>query len=171
MTSIKNELVGSWQLLSYIEISVDGSESLFPLGKKPNGILIYAADGYMSAQIFGRPDENPIEQSLFIDSARFASEHRSGQLIFSGAYHIDNRRAIVSHEVMASITPKLIGKTIQRNATFDADVLYLKSVTPVLSNGKMVNSYMTWQRMDKFEFQSRREKFIELTSSKTAKIA
>lgn len=166
MTTIKNELVGSWQLLSYIEISVDGSESLFPLGKQPNGILIYANDGYMSAQIFGSPAETSMDSSVLVDSARFASIHSSGQLIFSGAYHVDNRMSTVSHEVLASITPKLVGKTIQRNISFDGDILYFRSVSPVLSNGRMVNSYMTWQRMDKYEFQSSREKFLTMTSKK-----
>ncbi|MFD2744473.1 MULTISPECIES: lipocalin-like domain-containing protein [Sphingobacterium] len=163
MTSIKNELTGAWKLLSYIEISTNGADSFFPLGNTPNGILIYSADGYMSVQIVGTDDK---DENLLEDSAKYQNINYRNFLVFSGSYHIDNRQAKVIHEVMTSTTPALIGKTVERDVTFDTDILYLKSTRPILSNGKMVNSYMTWQRMDKPEFNARKERGIAMKRDK-----
>ena len=38
-----------------------------------------------------------------------------------------------------------------RKIDFEGDILYLKSTEPILSNGIYVNSYMTWQRMERSE--------------------
>ena len=32
---------------------------------------------------------------------------------------------------------------------FEADILYQKSVEPIISNGQKVHAYMTWQRIQK----------------------
>ena len=163
MTSIKNELTGAWKLLSYIEISTDGADSFFPLGNTPNGILIYSADGYMSVQIAGTDDK---KETLLADSAKYQDINYRNFLVFSGAYHTDNRQATVVHEVITSVTPSLIGKTVERDVTFEADILYLKSTRPILSHGKMVNSYMTWQRMDKPEVSPRKEHSLNIAKRK-----
>jgi lipocalin-like protein len=49
--ALRDELIGTWKLVSYVETPVDGSPQRFPLGEKPEGILLYAPDGYMSAAI------------------------------------------------------------------------------------------------------------------------
>ncbi|MCL7986869.1 lipocalin-like domain-containing protein [Sphingobacterium sp. lm-10] len=163
MTSIKNELTGAWKLLSYIEISTDGADSFFPLGNTPNGILIYSADGYMSVQIAGTDDK---EETLLADSAKYLDINYRNFLVFSGSYHTDNRQATVVHEVITSVTPALIGKTVERDVTFEADILYLKSTRPILSHGKMVNSYMTWQRMEKPELIQRKDHSLNIAKRK-----
>ena len=163
MTSIKNELTGAWKLLSYIEISTNGADTFFPLGNNPNGILIYAADGYMSVQISGTDDK---DESLLEDSVKYSNINYRNFLFFSGSYYIDNRQATVIHDVITSVTPALIGKTVERDVTFEADILYLKSTRPILSNGKMVNSYMTWQRMDKPDLSHRKDRLADRTSHK-----
>ncbi|MFD2599118.1 lipocalin-like domain-containing protein [Sphingobacterium corticis] len=163
MTSIKNELTGSWKLLSYIEISTDGADSFFPLGNTPNGLLIYSADGYMSVQINGSDEK---QETLLEDSAKYADINYRNFLVFSGTYYTDNVQATVVHDVITSVTPSLVGKTVERDVTFEADILYLKSTRPIFSHGKMVNSYMTWQRVEKFELTQRKERAVKLRNSK-----
>src|SRR5690606_32966287 len=51
MTSIKNELIGSWKHLSFIEHHIVRDYSILLLGKNPYGILMYSSDGYMAVQI------------------------------------------------------------------------------------------------------------------------
>ena len=53
--TLREQLVGTWKLVSYVERPVDGSEPTYPMGEKLEGIIIYAPDGYMSVQLM-RPD-------------------------------------------------------------------------------------------------------------------
>lgn len=168
MATLKNELVGSWELLSYIEISADGSDSFFPLGNSPKGTLIYAIDGYMSVQIVGHVD--PSVKGISTNGLVANGGSRLPlHLIFSGPYHVDNDQAVVIHHITHSLNPALIDKDVERTVTFDADILYLKSVRPVLSSGKLVNSYMTWRRLAKFGV-NQRSSFMMKFGSKRIKM-
>ena len=66
MTTLKNELVGTWQLLSYIEVPISGTDSRFPMGQSPKGLLIYGADGYMSVQISDSQRSNFSSEDRFL---------------------------------------------------------------------------------------------------------
>ena len=48
---LRERLVGAWKLMSYVETPVDGLALFYPMGEKPEGIIVYTPDGYMSAQI------------------------------------------------------------------------------------------------------------------------
>ena len=41
MLALKDNLVGSWRLVKYEELPVDGSPTTLPLGDRPNGYIIY----------------------------------------------------------------------------------------------------------------------------------
>ena len=44
---LRDQLIGAWKLVSYVEEPVDGSAPFRPLGKQPQGIIMYTPDGYM----------------------------------------------------------------------------------------------------------------------------
>ena len=148
MTSIKNELVGTWRLLSYIEVPIDGDDSLFPMGKQPYGLLMYAADGYMSVQV--SKDERLPYQSNDKMTPTYQEMVSSvqGYIAFTGKYSIDNYNAVVSYSIESSLFPNWNNQIQKRKVDFEGDILYLRSTEPILSNGIYVNSYMTWQRCE-----------------------
>ncbi|OYD47579.1 hypothetical protein CHU00_01535 [Sphingobacterium cellulitidis] len=166
MTTLKNELVGTWQLLSYIEVPIKGADSKFPMGQSPKGLLMYGADGFMSVQISNADRNSYVSQDRYLANADEIQEQVKGFIAFAGSYKIDNTNAIVQYSITTSSFPNWEGQFQERKIDFEGDILYLKSVEPILSDGIMVNSYMTWQRIEKAEFVSRREKFIEITASK-----
>ena len=148
MNTLKDELVGAWKLLSYIEVPIGGIDSLFPLGKSPRGLLIYTVDGYMSVQIAkeGRlPFHSNDKLNPDFEEMKDAVQ---GYLAFTGKYKVDNKQAIVHYVVSHSLYPNWDHSTMSRHVNFEGDVLYMKSIEPSLSNGQLVNSYMTWQRMN-----------------------
>jgi len=49
MKTLRERLIGAWKLVSYVEKPVDGSAPFHPMGEKPEGIIMYTPDGYMSA--------------------------------------------------------------------------------------------------------------------------
>ncbi|WP_099367326.1 lipocalin-like domain-containing protein [Sphingobacterium sp. 1.A.4] len=171
MTTLKNELVGTWSLLSYIEVPLNGLDSTFPMGKNPKGSLIYGPDGHMSVQI------SSSERGLFSSNGRFIVNEEEllscvkGFIAFAGSYQIDNNAATVTYAIQTSSFPNWEGQLQVRKIDFEGDILYLKSVEPILSGGSYVNSYMTWQRLEKMELQSRRERFVEFNALKREKTA
>lgn len=163
MNRLKNELIGSWNLLSYIEVPLDGVDSLFPLGKSPKGTMFYTSDNKISLQISAEEREQFADDDRFsTDILSLASSART-YIAFSGTYRIQSKLPIISYRITTSLFPNWEGKDIDRSFDLEGDVLYVKTVKPILSNGVLVNAYMTWQRQLKEEIGSRRDKFMELT--------
>ena len=52
---LRDQLIGAWKLVSYVEKPVDGSAPFYPMSERPLGIIMYTPDGYMSAQL-SKPD-------------------------------------------------------------------------------------------------------------------
>ncbi len=162
MTSLKNELVGTWKLLSYIEVPIGGDDSLFPMGKNPYGLLMYSPDGFMSVQI-SREERLPYKSNDKLQASEeemLSSLH--GYIAFSGKFKVDNSSAIVTYMIKSSLFPNWKNKVQRRKIDFEGDILYLKSIDPIRANGVLVNSYMTWQRTDRvmdelFEERIRKE--------------
>ncbi|MFD1770002.1 lipocalin-like domain-containing protein [Sphingobacterium suaedae] len=149
MTSLKNELVGTWKLLSYIEVPIGGEDSLFPMGKTPFGVLMYSPDGFMSVQI--SKEERLLYQSndkMMATQEEMVSSLQ-GYIAFCGKYKVDNNNAIVNYIIKSSLYPNWKNQVQRRKIDFEGDILYLKSTEPILSNGAYVNSYMTWKRIDR----------------------
>ena len=40
-TTLREQLIGAWKLVSYVEKPTDGSEPMYPMGEKPQGIIMY----------------------------------------------------------------------------------------------------------------------------------
>src|SRR5690606_23238146 len=141
MTTLKNELVGTWKLLSYIEVPINGIDSKFPMGKSPKGLLMQDPDGYMSMQISNS------ERSQFSSDDRYQANQEEllsqvqGFIAFAGSYKIIENKAVIQYALTTSSYPNWEGKIQERRVDFEGDILYLKSVEPVLSNGEYVNSY------------------------------
>lgn len=149
MYSLKNQLIGSWILRSYIEVQVGGEESIFPFGNRPEGLLIYTADGCMSLQIASAERQDYQDGDRFLAKQDEFIANALSFIAYTGNYEIqpDNRTLI--HHMKISSFPNWQGRAVKRFVEVDHDFLYLKTVDPVLSNGIWVNSYMTWQKLSK----------------------
>ena len=52
MATFRDQLVGAWELVEYQAYSADDrSNTIHPMGKNAEGIIMYTPDGYMSAQL------------------------------------------------------------------------------------------------------------------------
>ena len=49
--SLRERLIGAWELIDLVEEPVDGSPARYPMGEDPVGLILYAPDGFMSVQI------------------------------------------------------------------------------------------------------------------------
>ena len=73
-------------------------------------------------------------------------------IAFTGRYTVDNETACVIYHIETSLFPNWIGIVQKRKLDFENDILYQKTLEPILSNSELVHAYMTWQRIDKESF-------------------
>lgn len=126
---LKNKLIGAWRLLTYEELSVDGSPPTHPLGDRPKGYIIYSADGFMSA---------------FLSSTDEKS--KAGAIAYAGPYSVDEERQVVHQRADLALVPGWTGQTHSRKARLEGDRLILSTAEPAVLSGRKVNAVISWQR-------------------------
>jgi hypothetical protein len=140
-------LVGTWRLVSYEAGSIDDEEIVRPFGEQPIGLIIYSADGYMSAQIT-RPDR-PLFDGDRLEAGRpeelaDAARH---YLAYAGPFRVPDSNTVV-HEVALSLFPNWMGGAQLRVARLDGRILQLALATPVRISGKLRTGVLTWERVE-----------------------
>jgi hypothetical protein len=143
---LHERLIGAWKLVSYVEEPIDGSAPFYPMGEKPQGIIMYTPDGYMSAQLMhpGRPQF--ASGDWFRGSDEEIKEEALGYIAYSGPFHTDEEKQTLTHSMFVSLFPNWLGQTQPRVVKIEGDMLHLGTATPIMSGGKKVNSHLTWRR-------------------------
>jgi hypothetical protein len=135
-------VVGTWRLVSSDGRSSTGDVSR-PYGDSPVGLLIYGADGYMSATLMrlGRPHFATGDRLRgTAEELRLASE---GFLGYCGTYEIDHARGIIVHHVTVADFPNIVGTDLIRRFTLDNGTLALET-QPVVRAGKTWVFRLVW---------------------------
>ena len=120
----KDDLLGTWQLESWIIGYSNREEFSFPFGEDPQGLLMYTADGWMSASICRRERELLPENTSFrklpdpVKAEAFASYFH-----YAGRYRVVEGDVI--HYVTQSLNPNFPGTEQLRHAELDGQTLVL----------------------------------------------
>lgn len=121
-----NPYLGAWALQQWTAILPDGSLTE-PYGKTPTGLILYTADGYMSATVRGS------------DDASSASGRKNRVLCYAGSYRIGDN--CVTHRVTVASVSSFIGKDQLRHSRFADNTLAL---TADASDGKHT---IVWKKL------------------------
>jgi hypothetical protein len=142
--SIKDKLVGTWTLVSWVYRSAAGIEVDY-FGKNATGILMYDAFGNMNAQLmranralFSSNDIHggtPVETKAAFDS----------YIAYFGTYE-ETKPGEIVHKVRGSLFPNWFENRQIRYATLDGDQLTL-STPPVLAQGEDIAFHISWRRV------------------------
>jgi hypothetical protein len=144
--TLRAQLVGAWKLESYVEKPIDGSEPFHPMGEKPEGIIMYTPDGYMSAQIM-RPGRLQFASGdWFRGTDEEIKNEALGYIAYSGPYGVDEDKQTLTHSMYVSLFPNWLGQTQPRVVKIEGDMLHLSSAVPITSGGKKTMSYLSWRR-------------------------
>lgn len=138
------QLIGTWALIATQWRRADGRHAN-PFGEGAVGILIYDAEGNMSAQIMhaARPAP-PAGEPDGIDTAMAAAV--PGYVAYFGEYAVDEARGEVTHRVIGATYPTWAGREITRGYRLESDTLTLTdSVTA--RDGVTVEAATTWRRI------------------------
>ncbi|MBM3515028.1 MAG: lipocalin-like domain-containing protein [Alphaproteobacteria bacterium] len=138
-----SDLIGAWSLIRWTTDYADGRRTR-PFEPDPQGLLIYAADGFMSVAIHSgrRPKFSTVDpQRLTVaeKSAAFESYFH-----YAGPWKVVGDDVI--HSVTAALNPNMIGSTQVRHVRLDGDILEL-SAEENLEEGRGTRRHvLTWTR-------------------------
>ncbi|MEN5250096.1 lipocalin-like domain-containing protein [Alcaligenes aquatilis] len=136
--TLRNKLIGVWQLQSFEFVPADGSPRYPGLGPNPIGQLIYTETGHMGAQLGS--------------SSRTAQDHCQSlldtYLAYAGTFEVDEASQCVTHLVDMSLYPDWVGVPQLRLARFTQDALELSTRDPVVVAGKLGVGTLLWHRAE-----------------------
>jgi hypothetical protein len=146
MPTIREQLIGTWRLISYETVGIDGS-SVHPMGRDAIGFIMYLADGFMSANLMipGRPPFTGGGASTATPAELAAAS--TGYFGYAGQYEVDETEHAVRHHIESALVPNLVGSTQFRRIAFDGARLILEG-EPVPIAGRVAAPVITWERVD-----------------------
>ncbi len=135
---IKQQLIGSYKLVSYVQYDQNGVE------RRTNhtaGQISYDAAGRMSAQLMPG-DRPPLPAGGQATDAQRAAA-AAGYIAYFGRYEIDAEKGVVYHHVEGSLSQNMLGQAMPRYFEFspDGQTLYLSTKT-----GDRVTGRLRWDR-------------------------
>ena len=149
---LHDQLIGAWELISYVEKPLNGSPPNYPMGERPMGIIMYTPDGYMSAQLMRPNPGHFASRDWFKATPEEYQRAASTYFAYAGAFQVEGEKKIVTHFVLVSLFPNWIGQKQQRVARIEGDLLHLSTASPIQSGGQSANAYLEWRRVSKSEF-------------------
>lgn len=139
----QQQLVGAWQLESW-SIGYEGRDDFSsPFGEDPLGLLVYTADGWMSASINRRERARLPEDASprKVPDAQRASAY-SSYFHYAGRYRVINGSVV--HYVTQSLNPNFPGTEQLRHAELDGQTLVLTGKDEVA--GTVRYHTLVWHR-------------------------
>ncbi|GCE25563.1 hypothetical protein KDA_10470 [Dictyobacter alpinus] len=138
-------LFGTWILVA-VEIRYSNGDVSYPWGIEPDGHLVYAADGYMSAVISAHNREHFTTNDILTGSMEEQARAARSYISYGGPYELQGNE--VTHHVAVSLFPNWIGQAQKRFIELvDSERLILRSA-PLLASGREGIGYLIWQRRD-----------------------
>ena len=125
MSLLRNMILGASELVGFDARDTATGAVRQPLGHRPRGLILYTADGFMSAQL--------------------ADSELAEYIAYSGPFHVDEQAATVRHDVRMATMPDLLSRPQLRQVAFDDGRLVL-SATMSDETGTTTHSTLTWQR-------------------------
>jgi hypothetical protein len=141
-TLIKNQLAGTWQLISYKVQDTTGQVS-YPYGQDAIGYLIYTHDGFMSATLMSSSRPRFAAADPTGGSLEERAVATQTYLAYCGKYETQGNQII--HHIEASLFPNWVGIDQKRFFEFEDNKLTLKT-PPLLVGGKEQVASLTWER-------------------------
>ena len=142
--TMEERFAGAWRLAAY-ELEGDDGKITQPYGEKPEGMLMYDAEGHMAVQIM-RPGTAPFaanDRWLGTDEELRAAFE--GYIAYYGRYTVDTDRREVTHHVEGSVFPNYIGRRLVRYYEIGEGRLTL-STPPMPFGGSPGVGRLVWVR-------------------------
>jgi len=141
---LSRALVGAWRLVSWRIEYPATTRVTEPFGPAPEGLILYTADGYMSAAI-----QRPARPRLSRENLAAASDAEKAAafvsyLQYSGHWRVSG--SDVHHVIELAMNPNLLGTRQVRGAILRDDELELRASEPLEGSGGVRRHRILWRR-------------------------
>jgi Lipocalin-like domain len=143
---LKDQLLGTGRLISYVEVPADGSAKRYPMGPHPDGIILYTSDGYMSLQVMNADGREVASSDWAVGTDGELAEYARSHFTYFGRFEVDEAGRIVRHSADVSLLPAWVGATQVRAAKIEGDRPHLSTISPISSAGARVIAKLVWER-------------------------
>jgi hypothetical protein len=155
--AMASQLIGVWTLVSYTD-EQKGRQHTHPFGPKPEGFLIYTADGFVSAQLM-KPGRSAFRSRDWHNGTlEEYVECGSGYIAYCGTYEVDEENETVTHIPSVALLPNLIHGEQLRTIKLNGDRLTLRATSVAVDDGVLVTSRLEWQRAGRHAINALRTK-------------
>ena len=144
MKTLRDQLIGTWSIVSY-ETRAAGGSIEHPMGKKLLGYLMYAPPAFMSANLMipGTPPFASGDMSSGSpDELATAARNYFG---YAGRFEIDETAGAVKHHIEVALAPNLVNTVQKRYVRMEGDRLILTG-DPARIGGRLAAPIITWRR-------------------------
>ena len=124
--SLKSRLVGTWKLVKYTLNDENGKE-YYPMGEDCKGFLMYAPDGYVSAQLMasGRPAYK--SGDLHHGTQEEMAAAAEGYMAYTGTYEVNEETMTVMHQMEVSMNPTWLGQKQERHLKVEGGMVTISA--------------------------------------------
>ncbi|MCB9540330.1 MAG: lipocalin-like domain-containing protein [Myxococcales bacterium] len=141
-----DELVGAWRLERFV-VERAGRPPVEPFGPDAQGLVVYAADGWMSA-VLSAGARAPLgaaglETAAGADPAAKAAAFDS-YLSYAGRWRLEGDE--VAHTVELALVPEVVGQTLRRRVRRTPTGIELSYAAP--TRGGAATWRLSWRRAE-----------------------
>jgi hypothetical protein len=138
--SIKDQLVGTWEVVSWEQVRPDGSK-FHRFGTNPKGVQMFDASGHFAVMFFA-PDLPKIASSNPSTPSPEELKLLTGRSIaYYGTYTVDENNKVIDMKIEASSFPNQVGGNNKRTVTLiSADELKHQNATPLTGGQIYINA-------------------------------
>jgi len=139
----ETDLIGTWELVDWTITYSDEREPTLPYGDGPTGMIVYNADGHMSATI-ARSRRLPLSHL----NTRLAPQPEKAAAFdsyfhYGGTWRIEGDSVV--HAVTLALNPAFVGTDQVRKIELDGDDLTL-SAEVTSASGATLRNAIHWRR-------------------------
>lgn len=122
--SIRQQLLGTWKLVSYVREDVRTGARSDVWGPHPSGYITFGPDGRMMVILVGSDRKAPAGSLATPDEAEGLIE---SMLAYAGTYTIDEKAKTLTYDIDVSWTQARTGRAVVRSYQLDGDRITLKT--------------------------------------------
>ncbi|MEZ5499575.1 MAG: lipocalin-like domain-containing protein [Steroidobacteraceae bacterium] len=135
-------IIGAWLLEDWQILTAEEAPTTRPFGDEPLGLLLYSADGWMSAQINSRSRSAWSHGSARRATAESKLPALDECMCYSGRWWLEG--STIVHSIRQSLNPVLIGSRQVRQPQFDGDRMRLTALEEI--GGRSRKHEILWVR-------------------------
>lgn len=135
MAVSEKELLGAWALDEMYAEAEDGSKT-YPMGRDASGMIMYTADGHMSAITHQSdrflPADRPGDEDL--------AEAFTSYFNYAGTWSLEG--GTITHTIAHALDPNMVGQSLTREIDHQGNRMVFSGLSP---DGKTRN-VIVWKR-------------------------